>query len=76
MFHLAVAKEFAMELDSASMQFEKVRLMPQAGSVRSTVFLSYGDHRALQQAKGYHSTFGTSGTICWHCKQILAIRIP
>jgi Tfp pilus assembly protein PilF len=31
-FHVGVAKELAMELDSAVQQFEKVRLMPQAGA--------------------------------------------
>ena len=51
MFHLAVAKEFAMELDSASMQFEKVRLMPQAGAFVQLSFFHMEIIAQLQQAK-------------------------
>ena len=51
MFHRAVAKEFAMELDSASMQFEKVRLMPQAGAFVQLSSFHMEIIALLQQAK-------------------------
>jgi tetratricopeptide (TPR) repeat protein len=51
MFHLAVAKEFAMELDSALMQFEKVRLMPQAGAFVQQSSFHMEIIALLQQAK-------------------------
>jgi tetratricopeptide (TPR) repeat protein len=51
MFHLSVAKEFAMEFNSALIQFEKVRLMPQAGAFVQLSSFHMEIIVQLQQAK-------------------------